>query len=767
MVRILQRFVWGVVLVASLGSASAFVPLGPNNEAYQVPAIGYNPNINLGDALETGPKAIGEEYRRNTPVMYYSFDQNFIDYFGSNGMAAVDAAMAVLNGLNSVSSYSNDLAEIPLESMRINSYAQALNLQDLKSMALFLMMEQLGLSEPDRYTWCIHSREHFGTPPCPAGQQYLIIKRNIDPVTSSPNQFQYSSYVNGTLLTYEIVEYCGTANSPVPPMEADAREYQVDPLSPRYSAVASRAVLLGGYYTGLTRDDVGGLRYLLRAGNMNIENAGANTITFVTNNTSQLLFTSNLFDFVSAALVNDAAALTALYPNLQIASTTEIFTNVISTNVVFYFTNYPFEPFGTPPHLITASVRETNITSYYNHTFANAYITPGQQLTSNFQVPVVPGHSASNGIITTITTNISSSACGPFSPIGLICTNVSVSQSSVNGAFGDFYILPANLCDVSIVSTQLVINVTVTNETGCVIVVFTNASGGIEAVDSLFSQTPVYSYNQYVYVVRPVVCPENTVALRQGVERIQFVRRDYDSLIGQFWEPVSTNYVLNAVTNSTLLPQTVQRTVTQPDILFTAGVLTGGPGAVTINDFNRNVNFNSDNALAGLAGPGTIETPTTITFNKVGPVYANLSPGFLEGNQIAVQIWASFDGSTNIPVVYPNGTSTANLENLIFIQTSPTSGTLTNGTLGLNYTNVFPGFTVTSGATAPFVWTLSPGSAGLPAGLTLTTVPGNLGQITGRISGVPTTPGIYDFSIRMTDATARYVDRPYTITIVP
>ena len=746
MVRIVQQHVWLAVLVASLGGASAFVPLGPNNEAYQDTEIGYNPNVNLGDTLETGPKAIGEEYRRNTAVMYYSFDQNFIEYFGSNGMAAVDAAFAVLNGLTNVSSYTADLSEIPLESMRINSYAQALNLQDVKSMVLFLMMEQLGLSEPDRYTWNIHAREHLsGAPPCPAGMQYLIIKRNIDPVTSSPNQFQYSSYVNATLLTYEIVEYCNAADSPAPPMVADAREYQVDPLSPRYSAVASRAVLFGGYYTGLTRDDVGGLRYLLRAGNMNIENAGPDTVTFVTNNAIQLLYTSNLTVLAEAAYVNDAAALTALFPGLQIASTTQVFTNLVTTNTVFYFTNYPWSPASAPAFPTSATVVTTNIVTRYQHEFVN----------------LVTNRYYTNGTFTVTTTNSSQAACQqyPWLPGTFICTFVGQNSYQSNGVFGDYYLLPTNACGISIVATQLVLTATVDLGT----TIATNLANANE----FFSQTRSSVFTQYVYQVKTVTCPENTLALRQGIERIQFVRRDYDSLIGQFWAPVSTNYVLNAVTNNTLVPQIVRRTVTQPDILFSAEVLTGGPGAVTASDFNRNVTFNTDNVLANLAGPGTIESPTTISFNKVGPLYLNSSPGFLEGDQIPVQIWGSFDGSTNLPVVYPNGTSTVNLENLIFIQISPASGNLANGISGLNYTNVFPGFTVNSGATAPFTWTLSPGSAGLPAGLTLATIPGNLGDVTGRISGVPTTQGIYDFTIRMTDATGRYVDRPYTITIVP
>jgi hypothetical protein len=759
MVRILQQFAWTMVLMASLLPAAAFVPLGPNNEAYQAPVIGYNPNINLGDDLPTGPKAIGEEYRRNTPVLYYSFDQNFLDYFGSNGVAAVDAAVAILNGITNVSSYSADLSEISLEAQRVNGLAATLGIDDLKSYALHMLVEQMGLADVDRYVWSLHGREHVGNIPCPVGQLYSVVKRNIDPVTSAPNQFQYSSYVNGTLLTYQIVEYCSAANSPAPPMEADAREYQVDPLSPRYSAIASKTARgrAGAYVTGMTRDDIGGLRYLLRSANLNVENVGSNVVTYVTNTTPRLLYTSNLTEFVSAALTNPAPALIGLYPSLQILNTTEIFTNVVSTNIEYFFTNLPGDPYGMPPRLRSVAIVATNVETHYQHTFGNAFINPANQLVSNFSVPTVPGHSASNATINVVITNISSGACGAGAPYGKICTNVTIVTRQAVGAYGDFYILPTNACAVALLSTQLVQTINITNPLSGVIVGFTNESGGVVAVDSFYSETPYYPFRQYIYVVRDVNCPEGTVALRQGVERIRFVRRDYDSLVGQFWYPETNTYVLNAVTNNTLFPQVTQRILTQPDILFSAADLAAGPGAIAIGLLTRNVTFNSDNALAGLAGPGTIVTPSQITFNKVGPAYINQSPGFLEGDQFVGLIWGSFDGSTNAPVVYPNGTSIENLENMVFIQTSPATNNLPNGQIGVDYSAVFGGFSVLSGGTAPFVWTLL-GPAGLPPNL-------QLNANTGVITGFPQASGVYDFTIRMTDATGRFVDRTYTITI--
>ena len=111
------------VLAAGLPAAHAFVLGGPINEAWQVRDLGYALPYDL-----VAPKNIGEDYRRNTPVIYYAFDETFLDFFGSNGVWAVDQAFAILNNLTNASSYSADLSEIPLEARRFNQTAGALNL---------------------------------------------------------------------------------------------------------------------------------------------------------------------------------------------------------------------------------------------------------------------------------------------------------------------------------------------------------------------------------------------------------------------------------------------------------------------------------------------------------------------------------------------------------------------------------------------------------------------------------------------------------------
>jgi hypothetical protein len=322
-----------VVLLFLAQSAFAFSLLGPVNEPYQQ---GGSPNsLDYNFYFDNGaPKNLGEEYRWNTPTIYYSFDQNFLDYFGSNGVYAVDQAFAIMNSLTNVDSYSADLSEFPLDSGRVNYKAQILLLRDIKSEVLHWIMEQMGLAEPDRYTWTLRDRVLPPGAACPR-YDYLVIKRNFDPVTFEP-----SSYVNGALYSYTIFELCNL----VPPLNrADAVEISVDPLSLPWTAVAADGSFVGFadglnllretdegvarygfYYTGLTRDDVGGLRYLWRTNNVNVESVEPSSVQFITNNAT-LVFGSNLTVFADQSLTNPPAVFQALYPNLVINSSTQTF----------------------------------------------------------------------------------------------------------------------------------------------------------------------------------------------------------------------------------------------------------------------------------------------------------------------------------------------------------------------------------------------------------------------------------------------------------
>src|SRR6185436_740541 len=102
------------------------------------------------------------------------------------------------------------------------------------------------------------------------------------------------------------------------------------------------------------------------------------------------------------------------------------------------------------------------------------------------------------------------------------------------------------------------------------------------------------------------------VALRQGIEKVKFLRRDFDSLLNRFFYPVTNEYTLYAITNSTLVPQKTARVVLAPDFLITAqdvGEQNPANNLLPASGVTRDITFDNSNVAAnytGLAGPGTI-----------------------------------------------------------------------------------------------------------------------------------------------------------------
>src|ERR1035441_6312107 len=99
-----------VLLTLSVSRIEAFSLLGPY-ASWMDQTLAYKQPDDIG-----GPMDINEEYRWNVPLVTYAFDQSFLDYFGSNGVAAVEQAIGVINDLPPASSI--DLTNFPLESRR-------------------------------------------------------------------------------------------------------------------------------------------------------------------------------------------------------------------------------------------------------------------------------------------------------------------------------------------------------------------------------------------------------------------------------------------------------------------------------------------------------------------------------------------------------------------------------------------------------------------------------------------------------------------------
>src|SRR5439155_6352651 len=107
----------------------------------------------------------------------YGFDKSFLEFFGSNGVAAVESAIDVLNNLPPASEL--DPANYPTQVIRVNFQAASQGLIDLKSVTMFLLLEQMGLAEPERFTLCLRNSLQTA-----GGFPDLVIQRNFDP--SSP-----------------------------------------------------------------------------------------------------------------------------------------------------------------------------------------------------------------------------------------------------------------------------------------------------------------------------------------------------------------------------------------------------------------------------------------------------------------------------------------------------------------------------------------------------------------------------------------------------
>ena len=141
----LQNIAFGLItafVFASPANTSAFALLGPIQPWMQA----SNGVVWPGDI--GGPMPIGSGYRRNVPVVTYGFDKSFLDFFGTNGVAAVESAIEILNDLPPASAI--ELTNYPFASLQTSPSTQAQSLLDLKSQTLQLLLEQMGLAPPIR-----------------------------------------------------------------------------------------------------------------------------------------------------------------------------------------------------------------------------------------------------------------------------------------------------------------------------------------------------------------------------------------------------------------------------------------------------------------------------------------------------------------------------------------------------------------------------------------------------------------------------------------
>ena len=439
----------------------------------------------------------------------------------------------------------------------------------------------------------------------------------------------------------------------------------------------------------------------------------------------------------SVAATNAVAATNlaggVLLPGQQYVNTTY----TVATNYI-----YSLRPGYCEPALYFATNYTTNVAAQYSYYFGsivtNSYYTnsPVVVLTTNLAI-------LTNGLVGTL-------------------TNIVTTNTVFNGVSGDFYIPSAAWCGYSIISTQLQSTVYFTNT-----LTATNLPG-VTDLGQRYNQFTITDYTNTVLVVQPSLCSQAAPVtnLRRGVGGVKFIRANYDSLLGQFFQALTNTYTMTVISNGQPVTEYYQRVVTTPDFLFQAADLTVPTANLPYGPAytETNPNFDQSAITTALAGPGAIIPGTVMVFNEnENNLFVNGSLNIYNGfstnvylnlnqdTQTRIAAWGSFDASTNYPIVYPSAASSTNLMNQMVIQVTPSA--MPDGTNGVAYSVAFSAV----GGQPPYTW-VAPNFSTLVPGLTFDAV-------TATVSGVPVAPGVFNFTLQLTDSANRLVNLNYPVTI--
>jgi hypothetical protein len=156
------------------------------------------------------------------------------------------------------------------------------------------------------------------------------------------------------------------------------------------------------------------------------------------------------------------------------------------------------------------------------------------------------------------------------------------------------------------------------------------------------------------------------VGLRGGRNKLKFKKVFFDAILGSTFTAITNQYTdVTVGTNLTMVVQSLQRGITQPDILFVCEDL-GLNNNLTPVYISRsspagwidNDAINGNDETTDSHGPGVIAPPIRISLTDELPFFTTeIGDAFLDqvGEDTAFfsGVWGSFDGSTNAPVIYP------------------------------------------------------------------------------------------------------------------
>ena len=280
----LNRFIricLGTLLLLALPvKTGAFALMGPIQPWMQVTNGVYVQGSFFQQGDIGGPMCLSNSYRWNVPVVTYGFDASFTNFFGTNGVAAVESAFKILNDLPPASCLVP--TNYPFITENLNPTAQAQLLIDLKSQTLSALFGELGLASPTRNIYVLKQWTPEFMPPAPnqlspsfdwadwAVPDY-VATRNYDPQTLEATVF-VNNVLYGAYISY--------------PAPYKMEMYAIDPEATTFTALADYNLddYLGGFngpsgvysspgvfYSGLTYDDAGGLAFLLSTNTIHFE----------------------------------------------------------------------------------------------------------------------------------------------------------------------------------------------------------------------------------------------------------------------------------------------------------------------------------------------------------------------------------------------------------------------------------------------------------------------------------------------------------------
>ena len=647
---------------------------------------------------------LGEEYRWNSPVLTYSYDESFLNYFGSNGVVAVEKAFDILNSIPPASSIKtdyppsssgeNNLWNYPTRPDRFHARAYNDRVLDIKSFALTQLFSFMGLSSPEDSAFQLGGG--------------AVALRNWDPISYAP-----SKYVNGSLLSWVVLG--GTNALPFP----------IDVTKPVRTLAGSfyhsERLGEGKYLVAPTRDDIGGYRYLYRKDNFNVEGLPPFTYQMVTNQpdlTNPAIFSIDLRWFSKESKTNTPASFKQfvltnqwwgpVYTNLNIPPLLVLNTNVTwsmgwTTNVTPYLTNFPWTPVGQPATLVYLTNKYRTFKPSYDYIFGNVITNihvPKEESKVLYRswevIPNAPLWSVVGSVPTT--TNYTTTVLNDDFPHGEI---IILPTTNVVG----YHFTEMQFEEVNTLTNLLTGTNNLANPGGAL----PGQGGGLGAGGAVVTsfvgimEDEVWQSTNHSYLAYPIVLQTNAL-LMGGIDKVRYVRVKGDSLVTDNYSPSrflnqykfpdlekqtftyvipnsavgltnaalpSFHYEVDYVIDGVRTTGKFIKFFTTPDMIISAlnipptfrGVFS--PPAV--------VNNNALNGIwtLGLNGPGVIQpsasTYMVMGFNKIG-IHWSLNQNFFENeeNQAPGWVWGHFDGTTDELMLFPNSQTVLDLERQIY-----------------------------------------------------------------------------------------------------